>query len=88
MKGIKEINIDNDRIFLKKNGYLGWSVTNPYKIDGKINWFNLLVGGNWLKFGITIGFVIILLLAIGEYYTILKIANECILNQPQFILGG
>ena len=83
---MKEIEIEGERIFLKKNKYLGWSVINPYKIDGKINWFNFLTGGNWIKFGITLGFIILLLLAISEYYSLFKVATECIANKQLFII--
>lgn len=81
MKGIKEINIDGERIFLKKNNLLGWSVVNPYKIDGKLNWKNILIGGNWFKFGLIVFLIIILLLAINEYSQAVTIAKEC-LNNP------
>jgi len=78
---MKEIEIEGERIFLKKNKYLGWSVINPYKIDGKINWFNLLIGGNWVKFFIFLVIFFLLLGAIFEYSNAVRIANECLLIQ-------
>ena len=44
-KGIKEIEIEGEKIFLKKS-FLGYGVVHPIKIDGKINWKNLLAGGS------------------------------------------
>ena len=40
---IKETNIDNEKIYLRKDMF-GWRVVNPIKIDGKINYKNLLLG--------------------------------------------
>jgi len=87
MKKIKEVNIEGDRIFLKKNKYLGWTVVNPFKIDGKINWKNLLIGGNWVRFFIVIMMVILILLAIMEYSNVVKIANECLNNSHTIIVN-
>ena len=83
-KGIKEIEIEGERIFIKKS-FLGYSVVHPIKIDGKINWKNLLAGGSWIKLGLVIGFVIIALGAMLEVVNLIKIANEC-LNLNPFIL--
>lgn len=76
MKKIEEIQINGERVFLRKN-FLGWSIVHPIKVDGKTNWKNLIIGGSWIKLGITIGFVILLLLAISEYVALGNMLNEC-----------
>jgi len=78
MKKIKQITIENETIHLKKSKYLGWSVIKPYKIDGKINWKNLLIGGSWIKLIIIIIIILIILGCIYEYSTAVKIANDCL----------
>lgn len=78
MKKVEEIEINGERIYLRKNKYFGWKVIYPYKIDGKTNWFNLLTGGNWARFAITMGMVILLSLATYEYYSLWNVANECL----------
>ena len=75
---MEKININNEEIYLKKSKWFGWGVIKPYKIDGEINWKNLLIGGSWLKFGIMVGAVLIILGAISEYTTALRVANECL----------
>jgi hypothetical protein len=45
---MEEVTINNDRVFLKgKNGV--YRVVYPIKIDNKINWKNLLVGGSYFN---------------------------------------
>ena len=78
-KGVKEIEIEGERVFLKK-GFLGWSVIHPVKIDGKINWKNLIAGGNWGNLMIILVFLVICLGAIFEVSDIYNLANQC-LNQ-------
>lgn len=88
MNDIKEINIEGERIFLKKNNLLGWAVVNPYKVDGKISWKNILIGGNWVKFGITLLIIGAFLFCLYDYSMALKVANECLVNtQPINLLG-
>ena len=76
---IKEIEIDGERISLKKSGK-NWRVVKPRKIDGKINWKNLLTGGSWWNL---LGIALIVILIIGcisEYSIALKTANDCLLK--------
>jgi len=74
---IKEIEIDGERISLKKSGK-NWRVVKPIKIDGKINWKNLLAGGSWWNlFGIAL-IVILIIGCINEYSIALKTANDCL----------
>lgn len=84
MKEIKEIEIDGDRLFLSKSGNR-YKVVYPIKIDGKINWKNLLSGGNWLNLlWIALG-VGIILGCVFEYSNVLKVANECLKVNPSII---
>ncbi len=86
MRGIRGVEIEGERILLKKNKYLGWGVINPYKINEKINWFNFLTGGNWYKFGIIIFVVMVILICLAEYANTLKIASDCLINKQLFII--
>ena len=82
MKKTKEVFIDGEVVYIRED-FLGWHVTHPIKIDGKINWKNLIAGGSWIKFFLIIIFVILALGAIFEVRSIIQIANECLLaNQP------
>lgn len=76
---LKEIKIDGERIFLKKN-WIGWKVVNPYRIDGKINWKNLLIGGSWINLIVVMIMSLLLLGSIYEYYSLWKTATECLNN--------
>jgi hypothetical protein len=66
---------EQDKVYLKKDMF-GWRIVQPNRIDGKINWLNLLVGGkrNALV-------LIILLLLIGfhmysHYHDVYAIQNK------------
>jgi len=81
MKNIKEVSIDNEVVYLKKD-FLGWHTTNPIKNnDGTINWKNLISGGSWIKLCLVIAFVIIMIMAIVEYTESLRYCSELIANQ-------
>ncbi len=85
MKEIKEVNMDGEIVYLKK-GLLGWSAVRPIKIDGKINWKNLIAGGSWRNL-LVVGFIVLVLLgSIIEYTGALKIANECLNKTIEVIL--
>jgi hypothetical protein len=74
---MEELIFNGERIFLKK-GKKGYRIIKPYKIDGKINWKNLIAGGDWLNLlWIAIG-VTLILGCIWEYSNAVKIANECL----------
>lgn len=85
---IKELNIEGERVFVKKSKIFGWGFVNPYKIDGKFNWKNSLIGGSWIKFGALMFILLVLWGAFQEYSTAINIANECRypLSQPIIIL--
>ncbi|HJX50861.1 MAG TPA: hypothetical protein VJ438_05370 [Candidatus Nanoarchaeia archaeon] len=85
MDKIKQIEVDGERIYLR-NSFLGWHTVYPIEIDGRINWKNLIAGGSWIKFGITLIFIIFLLLAIFEVRNIINIANECLKSKPFSLL--
>ena len=84
-KGIKEIQIDNERLFVKKSKIFGWGFVNPIKIDGKVNWKNLLIGGSWIRFILLAVLILIIAGCVNEYISVINLANECI-NQPRLIL--
>ena len=77
---IKELNIEGERVFIKKSDIFGWGIVNPYKIDGKLNWKNILIGGSWIKFGVLMMTLLIIAGAIQEYSTAVEMANECVPN--------
>lgn len=79
MKKVNEVNIENERLFLRKD-FLGWNIIHPNKIDGKIVLKNLIAGGSWLKLGILIVVIIIFIGAAFEYSTAIRIANDYILS--------
>ena len=84
-KGIKEVEIEGERVFIKKS-FLGWGVVHPIKVDGKWNWKNFLTGGGWGKLIITIVFICILIGAMFEVRNVIAIANECLeINQMIFL---
>jgi hypothetical protein len=77
----KEIEVEGNRIFLKgKND--SWRIIHPIKVDGKIVWKNLIAGGNWWNLVIVAVVVIILLGAINEYASNLKLTSACLRALP------
>ncbi|MFP4457177.1 MAG: hypothetical protein ACLFPS_05900 [Clostridia bacterium] len=85
---IKEVLIDGERINLKKSN-LGWKVVHPIKNpDGSINWKNLITGGSWWNLLIVAFLVIIILSAINEYYSNVKLASACLRALPDSINLG
>jgi hypothetical protein len=76
----EEVIINNEKVYLKKDR-LGWHEVHPIKnIDGTINWKNLISGGSWVKLGIVVFIVLIILGCVYEYSTALKITNDCLNN--------
>jgi len=82
---MKTIEIEGEKVYLKK--FEGrWRTINPIKIDGKINWKNLIAGGDWVNL-IKIGFIVFVILGcLQEYSQAVNLANECIksMAEPQF----
>jgi len=82
---IKEIEIDGERIFLKDSNIFGYKVIHPYKIDGKINWKNVITGGSWWNI-LILGVIILLICGlVSEYSNAVQIANDCLAKQIQIL---
>ena len=73
MEKIKPIEIEGEKIYLRKSNIFGWGVVHPNKNDdGTINYFNLLTGGSWIKLFILIAAIVIILGIFYEYSSNLK----------------
>lgn len=80
MKKVSEVEIEGEKVLLRKD-FLGWHVVYPNKDEnGKVIWKNLIAGGSWYKLGIIIFIVLIICGCIMEYSTALKLANDCLNN--------
>jgi len=77
---IREIELDGDRIFISKSNLFGYKVVKPIKVDGKINWKNLITGGSWKNLIFIIILVLLFLGAINEYSQAVNLANDCLLD--------
>ena len=65
---MEEVNVKGEKVFLKK-GKAGYRVIYPYKVDGKINWKNFLIGGSYwniLKILAVVGMLIFLMWSYGH----------------------
>ncbi len=80
MKKYTKIEVEGEVVYLRKT-FLGWGIIHPSKINNKINWKNLLIGGSWIKFFIIIGIILIILGCLLDYSKAIKIANECLKNK-------
>ena len=85
MKQLEEIEIGNEAVFFRK-GFLGWHIVYPIKVNGKINWKNLIVGGSWIKLILLIVVVLLILGRVWEYSNAVNVANECLSKNPMIIL--
>ena len=76
---IHKVEIEGEKIFIKRI-FLGSRIVHPFKIDGKINWKNLLIG-SWFNL-ITI--VIYIIIAILLYIGMQQIVQQCqmVLDNP------
>jgi len=83
---IKEINIEGERLFVKKSKIFGWAFVKPIKIDGKYNWKNILIGGSWIKFGIMLFVLLIIYGLANEYSVAVNLASECLEKSSQLII--
>jgi len=54
----------DEKVYLKKD-WLGWRTVEPYSIDGKTNYFNLLLGGRRGLFTLVITLAVLALLYMG-----------------------
>ncbi len=81
MKNVKRVELDNELVYFKKS-ILGWNIVYPIKINGKINWKNLIAGGSWIKL-IIVGVVVLVILgSVWEYSNAVNVANECLTRNP------
>jgi hypothetical protein len=74
---IEEVNLNGDKVFLKGSKGI-YRVVYPIKVDGKINWKNLLVGGsywNLVKIGLIVG--VILFAAWSYSHDIQAVRDSC-----------
>jgi hypothetical protein len=70
---------NDDGSYLKKDELFGYRVIYPYKNpDGTIHWFNLLTGGSWAKFGVTLLIVALILFSVWAYKTDVATCYEVI----------
>ena len=84
MKKHHKIEIEGESIYLRKS-FLGWGIIYPHKVDGKINWKNLIASGSWIKLIILTITILIILGCIYEYSNTLRVANDCLGNSIQWI---
>lgn len=83
---MEEVIINGEKLYLNKNRIFGWGVVAPIKVDGKINWKNLLIGGSWARFWILVFIMIVFFGSLSEYSTAVNVANECLANQQIIII--
>ena len=84
----KEIELDGEKVYIRKTKFFGWTVIKPAKIDGRIIWKNLISGGDWKKLIYSVIFVILMIGAIFEYSNAVNIANDCLLNNTKVIISN
>lgn len=77
---IEEVIVNDELVYLKKSKIFGWGVVYPIKINGKINWKNLIAGGSWIRLGFIALMILLLIGAIKEYSSALELANNCLEN--------
>ena len=81
---IKEV-FEEHNCVLGKNIFKEPVIRYPWKIDGKVNWKNLIIGGSWGKFLGMIVFCAFLLLASAAYnhdVDYYKSVIDCYRNPP------
>ena len=83
-KGIEEIRINDERLFLKK-GLFGWSVVHPIVVDDKLSWKNLILGGSWTNFFMYLGIAVLILLSVNEYAKVMTLLQQCLDNPLQLL---
>lgn len=82
---LQPIEVNGERVFLKKS-LLGWKVVYPIKEDGKTNWKHLLVGGSWWNL-FFVGMIVLLILgAVSEYSTSVRLLNQCLSTRVPILL--
>jgi len=78
MNKIEEVFVNGDVINVKK-GIFGWTVVYPLKNkDGTWNWFNIITGGNWIKFIMLIVFILLVVGFLIEYGSNMEVCQNAI----------
>ena len=79
-KGIKGIEIEGERLNLKK-GIFGYRIVHPIKNeDGSTNWFNLITGGSWGNVFKIMAIIFLLLFICWAYKNDVQSLVECCNN--------
>ena len=69
----------DEKVYLKKDIFKQWTVVYPLKNeDGTWNWKNIITGGNWWSFILTIIFILIALGVFYEYHANLAYCENLI----------
>lgn len=85
MKDLKELEVEEQRIYLKKS-FGKWRTVNPIKTEGKINWKNLLIGGSWWNI-IIVGLIVLgIIMMTSEYASKVTMLQECLNKTVPIIL--
>ena len=75
------ITLDEGKAILKKCKWGRYKICYPYKINGKIDLFNLCTGGSWLNLFKVIGFVAFLVALVLLYKhdvaSLVECCNSC-----------
>lgn len=65
---------ENEKVYMRK-GFDGWRVVYPWKDEnGKMNWKNIILGGNW---GVLVKTVLIVLFVFLFFYVYTHDTKEC-----------
>jgi hypothetical protein len=74
---MEKIEIEGEKIYLKKNNF-GWKVVYPMRNeDNSINWKHLIAGRTWWNLVIVGLIVMILIGVVNEYSNNIELANQC-----------
>ena len=75
---IKRVEVEGSEVSLKHD-FLGWRVVHQFRnADGSLNWRNIISGGSWIKLGITLAIVGVIVGAMFEYYSQLTLLTKCL----------
>jgi len=72
------VELDGEKIHFRKDIF-GWHQVFPVMDEnGKLNWKNFIAGGSWIKLGLVVLLVILIIGCIYEYSQAVQIANDCL----------
>jgi len=87
MKALKEVIVEGESVYLKKD-FTGWRTVYPItNKDGSFNWFNFITGGSYGKLMITIAIVLIILGLCWSYYHDTSLCMEILANGTNVFEG-